>query len=159
MNDAQREQRLIELLAPALGGLGLVLWGLELHRGGHHGVLRIFVEAEGEEGVTIDQCARASRHMSVLLDVEDIIPGSYTLEVSSPGLDRPFFSPAQMEAYVGREVEVRLAEPMGEPFPGRRKFAGELKSVDGPRLALHVDGRDVEISWPAVKKARLVHHF
>jgi len=157
--ETERRRLLKDLLEPALASLGLCLWGMDLHLGGGRGLVRIYVEGATGEPVDVDQIARASRHLSVLLDVEDLIPGAYTLEVSSPGLERPFFHPAQMTGYQGRDVEVRLREPLGLPFPGRKRLNGRLLAVEGETLRLLVDAEELIIDWPSVHKARLLHNF
>jgi ribosome maturation factor RimP len=106
--------------------------------------------------VGIDQCEEVSRHLSLLLDVEDIIPGAYTLEVSSPGLERIFFSPEQMCAYEGKTVRVRLHTAK----EGRKNFQGRLTSVKPPLFTLHDGNAVFEFNWEDVNKANLVyeHH-
>jgi len=137
--------------------MNLTLWGLELGAGPRL-VVRIYVE--GPEGVNIDQCADISRHTGLALEVEDIISGAYILEVSSPGLERPFFSAAQMAAYVGSPVVVVLREPHGE-FSGRRKFPGTLQGVNGEDVTLSLPEEEgvLTVHWNDIKKAHLVHVF
>ena len=89
-----REEELNALLAPPIADLGLELVGIEFSPGHGGSLLRVYVDAPGRP-VTIDDCERASREISALLDVNDPVAGRYTLEVSSPGLDRPLFTPAQ----------------------------------------------------------------
>lgn len=113
------------------------------------------------QGVSIAQCARVSRQVGLALDVEDIVPGAYVLEVSSPGLSRPFFRLEQMRAYVGQEVEVTLYEPRLEAFPGRKSFKGALLQVTEDGFALdvvdgpHGERAEAAFSWDDVKKTRL----
>lgn len=113
----------------------------------------------GRQAVDVEQCAYFSRRLGLALEAEDCIPNAYTLEVSSPGLERPFFSAAQMAHYPGREVEVALRDPLVAEFPGRKRFEGLIRSVDGERVFLEVDGREATFSWSAVKKAHLIHRF
>ncbi|MBG0776867.1 MAG: ribosome maturation factor RimP [Desulfovibrionaceae bacterium] len=112
-----------------------------------------------QAGVSIDQCARLSRDLGLALDVEDAVPGSYTLEVSSPGFERRFFRVAQLAAYVGHEVRVELHEPLDAPFPGRKNLVGALDAVDGATLRLTVDGEPVQADFAAAKRVSLVHRF
>jgi ribosome maturation factor RimP len=114
-----------DLAAPLAASLGLELWGIELAFGGR-GVVRVFVE--GENGVSIEQCAELSRLLGVSLDVEDCIPGAYVLEVSSPGLERTFFTENQLARALGQRVEITLRSPR-PAWPGRRKFRGRLRGV------------------------------
>ena len=149
------------LALPLIEAAGLDLWGAELLGEGRP-ILRIYVE--GPDGVNIDACARLSRQIGLALDVEDVMPSAYILEVSSPGLTRPFFEPGQMQAYLGRLVEVTLNEPLPE-FPRRKKFYGELLAVDGDVITLHLadapesDAQTAALDWNNVRKAHLVHVF
>jgi ribosome maturation factor RimP len=113
-------------------------------------LLRVYIDKEG--GVTLDDCARISRQLSVQLDVEDPIEERYTLEVSSPGLDRPLFSDRDFTRFAGRKI--RLSTHL--PLEGRRNFQGRLDGiVEGSvRLTLE-DGRQVSIPRDQVAKARL----
>jgi len=153
MHSRDLDQKLTDIVAPLVQSLGLTLWDLRYIPAGKNSILRIYVEKPG--GVTVDQLAKASRHIGVVLDVEDVIPGSYNLEVSSPGLERPFFEPEQMQGYIGREVAVTL----NAPIEGRKKFTGELVGIDGRTVIIKVDDEKQAIKWETVKKARLVHRF
>lgn len=113
------------------------------------------VSPDNAPGVTVDHCARVSRHLGALFDAEDIIPGAYVLEVSSPGLERRFFAPMQMSGYLGREVEVRLNLPQD----GRRRLKGALASVEGDRITIAEDKGEMTVRWELVKQAHLVHEF
>jgi len=118
------------------------------------------------ERVTIDQCARLSRQLGLALDVEDVIRDAYVLEVSSPGLERPFFEIAQTVPYVGRTIELTLAAPHPE-WPGRRKFRADIVRVEGDTLTFlpdtaprpDEDPAPISVAWDDVKKAHLVHVF
>ena len=101
-----RVEELREMLAPVVEALGYELWGVELNIHGRHALLRIFIDSEN--GITVDDCALVSQHASGTLDVADPIASAYTLEVSSPGWDRPLFTPEQYQAYIGERVKLRL---------------------------------------------------
>ena len=148
-------QQIKDIIMPLVDDAELTLWGLELGSG-QRMVVRIYVE--GPDGVTIDQCAKLSRHIGLTLEVEDILSDAYTLEVSSPGLERPFFTAEQVSQYVGKPVAVVLRDPI-EEFPGRRKFQGEVKSVTGDTLVLALEEGDLTVDWNDLKKAHLVHIF
>ncbi len=149
------------LALPLVEAAGLELWGLELLGEGRP-ILRVYVE--GPFGVTVEDCARLSRQLGLALDVEDIIPSAYTLEVSSPGLTRPFFNAEQLAAYVGRIVDITLCEVLPE-FPRRKKFQGRLEEVSNDIFVLmpddnpDPDASPVRINWDNVRKAQLVHIF
>lgn len=145
--------RLETLTIPVVQGLGLTLWGIEYIPHGRKTLLRIFID--GEDGVTVDQCAMISRQLSPALEVEETLPGAFILEVSSPGLERIFFHPEQLQDYQGQTVHARLKEPMD----GRKSFQGVLKRIQGDRIFLGEAGEDVTVQWEQIKKINLVHDF
>lgn len=147
------EQKILELARPVAESLGLSVWGLELAASGRRPLVRLFIESD--HGSTVDHCAEVSRSLGAALDVEDVMRGAYVLEVSSPGLERRFFEPGQLPPYVGRILDVSLAEPED----GRKNFRGRLEEARPDGLGLTVDGRRFDFSWDRVKKARLVHEF
>lgn len=157
------EATIAEIAEPFLESLGLELWGIEFAQGGRT-LVRIFVE--GPEGVTIDQCAEVSRHVGLALEVENVMSSAYVLEVSSPGLERPFFRAGQLAPYVGRLIDLTLTDPTPE-WPGRRKFRGELVAVEDDVVVLRPEGApepDAEQAllrapWQGVRKANLIHVF
>lgn len=142
-----------ELIEPAVSALGLELWGLEFNSAGRHSTLRIFID--GPEGVTVDDCARVSHQVSGVLDVEDPITEQYTLEVSSPGVDRPLFTLQQFEAYAGHQVQLRLRVP----FEGRRKFKGILNGVEGDEVLLVVENEEYLLPIDYIDRASVVPQF
>jgi ribosome maturation factor RimP len=115
---------------------------------------RVQVMAERLDGrpISIDDCANISRALSALLDVEDPIEGSYTLEVSSPGLDRPLLKLKDYERYAGHEARVETSAAI----EGRRKFKGRLLGADGDRVRLEVDGRQIALDFASIARAKLV---
>jgi ribosome maturation factor RimP len=144
-----RDEQIQALLAPTVEAMGLVLWGVEYLSQGRHTLLRVFID--GEQGVTVDDCAAVSRQLSAVLDVEDPVTGEYTLEVSSPGVDRLLFQLDQYLAYVGEWIEVRLRVP----FDGRRKFKGTLKGVEGEDVVIQVDNEEYLLPHDTVDKAQV----
>ena len=147
------EETLTELVRPEVEGTGCVLWGLTAPTKGKKRIIRIYID--DEDGVSIDRCAKVSRQVGLMLEVEDIIPGAYTLEVSSPGLDRRFFSTAQMKGYEGRKMTALTYEPI----EGRRKFTGELTGFEADAFTLDIDGEPISLAWMDVKEVRLLHEF
>ena len=142
------------LLAPAVTSLGFELWGIEYLVRGRHRLLRVYIDRE--EGITVDDCAAVSHQVSGVLDVEDPIPGEYTLEVSSPGLDRVLFEPEQYARYTGSLLVVRTQAPVG----GRRRFRGRLESVDGDGFVLALeDGGKQALAFADVDKAQVEPEF
>ena len=123
--------------------------------GSKDSVLRIFIETDTEKGIDVEDCARVSRQVSSILDVEDPITGEYHLEVSSPGLDRPLFSLAQYQAYVGSIVSLRLRVP----FDGRRKFKGQLVGVENDDIVVRVDQEEYLLPIDLIDKGNIVPQF
>ncbi len=144
------------LLAPTVRALGLELLGAEYLPAPGGAVLRLYIdvpEAEaGERNVGIEDCERASREVSAQLDVEDPISGHYTLEVSSPGLERPLFGAAQFARFAGEAAKVALKLPQD----GRRRLQGRILRVDGEQVAFDVDGNELVVAVDNIDKARLV---
>ena len=129
--------------------MGFELVELEYGAGRAHALLRLYIDREG--GVTLDDCERVSREVSALLDLEDPIPGAYTLEVSSPGFDRVLRTRAHFGRFVGSRVFVELKEPRA----GRRRYTGKLLTVDEAGIALEVDREQVAVGFNEIGKARL----
>ena len=150
---AKFEQKLTEMLRPAVEEVGKELLGCEFISAGNHSVLRLFIEHEN--GIDVDDCAEVSRQVGAILDVEDPISTEYNLEVSSPGLDRPLFELAQFEAVIGETINVRLSIPLN----GRRKFKGKLVSIENDTLVVSLDGEEYELIISNVDKANLVYNF
>lgn len=139
-----------ELIDTTIQALGLELWGVELLQQGKYSLLRIYIERE--EGVTIEDCEKVSRQVSALLDVEDPIAGEYTLEVSSPGMDRPLFLIEHYSQYVGSEVDLKLRRPID----GRRKFKGQIIKVSEDVVVLLVEGSEYDLEFSEIEKASIV---
>jgi ribosome maturation factor RimP len=146
---ASREQKIEALLEPTVEALGFELWGLEYLSQGRHTLLRLYIDREN--GVTVDDCAEVSRHVSGVLDVEDPITGEYTLEVSSPGVDRLLFRLDHYRTYVGEWIELRLRTP----FEGRRKFKGTLKGIEGEDVVVQVDDHEFLLPHSAIDRAQV----
>ena len=137
-------------IRPAVEGMGYELVGVEYVSQGKHSVLRIYIDRA--EGILVDDCARVSHQVSGVLDVEDPIKGQYSLEVSSPGLDRPLFSIEHFVQFSGRQVKIRLTAPLN----GQRKFAGIIQSVEAETVLLECDGEQVQLPFGDIEQARLV---
>jgi ribosome maturation factor RimP len=133
--------------------MGYEFVGCELLRQGRSGLLRVYID--NEKGITVDDCSLVSRQVSAMLDVEDPIQGQYTLEISSPGMDRPLFELKQFEKYVGNKVKMRLYSPLGD----RRNLMGMLVSVEGSNIQVEVDGEALVVPFANIEKAKLVPEF
>jgi len=149
----KKEQQLETLLAPSVAALGLRVWGIEYLAQGKRSMLRIYID--GDNGVTIEDCERVSRQTSDLLDVENILASAYTLEVSSPGMDRLLFKPEQYAESIGETVDVRL----NYPFEGRRRFVGALTSLANDEVVVRVEDSEYQIPLSNVQRARIVPRF
>ena len=147
-------EELSELLVPAITDLGRELVGIEYSPNAAGSVLRVYID-EPERGVTIEDCERASREISALLDVNDPVAGRYTLEVSSPGLERPLFTLEHFARFVGAQVKINV----NLPLDGRRRFQGAISAVEGDRIVLDQDGTPVAIVHANIAKARLVPDY
>jgi ribosome maturation factor RimP len=147
---AKFEDKLTEMLRPAVEEVGKELLGIEYISAGNNSVLRLFIDHEN--GIDVDDCAEVSRQVGAILDVEDPISSEFNLEVSSPGLDRPLFDKAHYEAVIGETIEVKLSIP----FNGRRKFKGNLVAIENDTLIVTVDGEDYELVLGNIVKAHLV---
>ena len=144
------------LLSPTVESLGLELLGIEYLPAPGGAVVRLYIDvpqAEADErSVGIEDCEAVSREVSAQLDVEDPISGNYTLEVSSPGLDRPLFGAAQFARFVGETAKVALKLPQD----GRRRLQGKILRVDGDDVAFDVDGNELVVAADNIDKAKLV---
>ena len=146
---AGKADQITDMLAATVEALGYDLWGVEYLSQGKHSVLRIYIDSAN--GITVDDCAAVSEQAGSVLDVEDPITGEYTLEVSSPGMDRLLFRPEQYPGYVGEIVDVRLRSP----FDGRRRYKGILKGIEGEDVVIQVDDHEYLLPHSAIEKARV----
>ena len=147
---ASKQDQLKAMIEPVAEALGCELWGLEYISQGRHSTLRIYIDREA--GIGLEECESVSRQVSAIMDVEDPIAGEYTLEVSSPGLDRPLYTLAHFARYVGEQVAVRLRVP----FDGRRKFTGRLTAVENDEVVLVVDNEEYVLPIESIDKANLI---
>ena len=147
------DKRLTRLLQPVVEDLGYEFVGLEYAGQSKSAVLRIYIDHE--QGIDLDDCSRVSTEVAAVLDVEDPISGQYNLEISSPGLDRPLFTPEQYARFAGEQVKLSTFAPV----EGRRKFKCSILSVDGERLVVEQDGAEIALEFSNIAKARLVPDY
>ena len=147
---AGKSDQLQQLLAPTVEALGYQLWGVDYLGQGKHTMLRVYIDSEN--GISVDDCAKVSEQVSGLLDVEDPVSGEYTLEVSSPGLDRRLFRLEQYPDYVGQLLQVRLKRP----FEGKRKMTGQLRGVEDDEVVLGFEDEEVILPFEAIERANVV---
>ena len=155
--------QIAEMLAPTIASLGVELLGIEYLPAPGSATLRLYIDVpaaeldatpEGQEprSVTIEDCEAVSREVSAQLDVEDPISGNYTLEVSSPGIDRPLFALEHYARFAGETAKVGLKLP----HEGRRRLQGEIVGVEGAQVVFAIDGARFSVPFSNIDKARLV---
>ena len=147
--------RLWELVAPLAENEGMEIVDIELRhersRGGR--VLRLYLDKAG--GPTVDDLSRVSRQLSDLLDSQDAVDGAYTLEVSSPGINRPLKRPEHFARYIGKRVRIRTRDLIG----GRRSFLGILQDVAGESITVAQEGTRYDIPFAAIEKSNYEHDW
>ncbi len=141
---------ILPIVEPVIVGMGYDLWGLECQVSENTARVRIFIDHSG--GVTLNDCSRVSHQLSAVLDVEDPVKVPYTLEISSPGINRKLFSIEQMKAAVGNKVKVKTSWPIDD----RRNIRGILKDADDERLTILIqEGKEFLVPIEAIKNAKL----
>ncbi|HMB56653.1 MAG TPA: ribosome maturation factor RimP [Arenimonas sp.] len=147
-----KAEEIVEMLTPVVASLGIELLGVEFAPTGNSAMLRLYIDVEGRK-VAIEDCEAVSREVSALLDVNDPISSEYTLEVSSPGIDRPIFTPAQFARLIGEQAKVTLRLPQ----EGRRRLQGKIVRVDGNTIVIEETGKgELSLAHDNIEKARLV---
>jgi ribosome maturation factor RimP len=158
VSPVERVRELAERIASAYG---LDIFDVELKREGGQQVLRVFVDRPGpasrpEESVSIEDCARVANELGTLLDVEDVMPGEYTFEVSSPGLDRPLRTADDYRRFAGRWAKIVTSEPVQR----QTAFNGRLKGIEGEDVLFESEGRKlVKLPLRLITRARLEVEF
>jgi ribosome maturation factor RimP len=151
------EARAQELLEPIVAGEGLELLEVEFIREREGWILRLFIDKPGGR-VGLDECSQVSRAVDTVLDVEDIVPHEYNLEVSSPGVNRPLKKPTHYERVKGQKVKVKTFGPIGEP--PRKNFTGTLTEVAADAISVDVEGAgNFRIPFKDIAKANLEFEF
>lgn len=146
--------KLRQLIQPVVEGLGYEFVGAEFLAQGRHSLLRIYID-KAETGISVDDCERVSRQISGVFDVEDPISGQYSLEISSPGLDRPIFKFEDFARFIGEQVSVKLSVAQ----KGRKNFKGFVRGLENEVIALDVEGETHHIAFEDIDQARLVPKF
>ena len=147
--------RIWELATQIAHREGMEVVEVELRREGSRGgrVLRLYLDKDG--GPNIDELGRVSRQLSELLDTQDIVEGSYTLEVSSPGINRPLKKPEHFQRFIGKRVRVRT----GDMIDGRRSFLGILNEISGENIKIEVEGKQYQIPFSMIEKSNYEHDW
>ncbi|KAF1084565.1 Ribosome maturation factor RimP [Sporotomaculum syntrophicum] len=147
------ESTVAKIINPKLVELGFELVDIKYTREGGRWFLRIFIDQP--EGIGLEDCQLVSENIDTLLDEYDPIPHAYTLEVSSPGLDRPLKKPADFARFTGESVKITTFAP----FAGRRKFKGQIIAAEEHSVTLNIDGTSIVLPLEQVASARLVPEF
>ena len=166
------QDELGRLIRPVIEAMGLEYVGLEYLSNPKNRLVRIYIDRE-PEGISVDDCAEVSNEVSSLLDVEDPVSGHYSLEVSSPGVERPLFEPDHYRRFLGERATLRLFAPLdvGNKLDGdnndnnndgnndsrtnRRKLTGLIVDADDDRVVLEVDGEKTAIAFDTIRRANL----
>ena len=153
-------KQLQSLAEPVVTGQGYELVDVEFTNELGSRILRVYIDNprpnQSGGGVGLDDCAQVSRELSAVLDVDDAIQGHYSLEVSSPGLNRPLKKESDFARFVGKKAKIRTRHPIGE---SRRNFSGTLVEVAGGKVKIDVGDQVCEVPVDAVEKANLVYEF
>lgn len=148
------EQRVMRLLEPTVSALGYELLGVEYLAQGKHSRVRLYIDAPA--GIGLEDCEKVSHQASGILDVEDPIKGQYSLEVSSPGLDRPLFRLEHFARFLGQRVKLRIHQPRN----GQRNFQGRIDAVENEEIYISMDdGNQLVVSMADIEKANLIPEF
>ena len=145
---------LSRLIRPVVETMGFEYVGLDYLSNPKNRLVRIYIDRE-PEGISIDDCADVSSEVSACLDVEDPISGHYSLEVSSPGVERPLFEPAHYRRFLGERARVQLFAPMDDSHGSRRKLVGRILEADDSQVVMEVDGDRVAVSFNDIRRANL----
>ena len=148
-----KEKKIAALLTPTVEANGCAIWGVEWLSSGRHSKLCLYIDRP--EGVSVDDCERNSRQAGDVLDVEDVSQQRYTLEVSSPGMDRILFTPDHYADSVGQRVDVRL----NFPFEGRKRIVGLLAGLEDGQAVVRVDDNEYLLPLENIQRARIVPEF
>ena len=132
--------------------MGFELVRVQFGGGQHRPTLQIMAERIDRQPMAVEDCAEISRNLSALLDVEDPVPGSYLLEVSSPGIDRPLVKPADFERFAGFDARLETKAPI----EGRKRFRGKLMGVADDRVRLVEEGVELTLPLEQINKAKLL---
>ena len=149
MKNTPQELKIINIVRPAIEDLGYRLVLVEFQSG----ILQILCENPADGSLGIDDCTKINKVISPLLEVEDPISGAYTLEISSPGIDRPLITADDFEKYKGFEAKIELDMPTES---GQKRFRGKVLGSDGEFIKIHVDNTEHTLELNNIKKARLV---
>lgn len=156
-----RLERVEEIAARVAAAYGLEIFDVTMRRESGGEVLRVVLDRPGpaatpEDSVSIADCQKVSQELSTILDVEDVIPGAYTLEVSSPGLDRPLRNADDYRRFAGRAAKIVTSEPVNR----QTAFAGRLRGIEGDDVLFEAEGgKEIRLPLRLISRARLDVEF
>ena len=148
MKQSAIEQKITEIIEPVVQDFGFSLFAVSMSGE----TLQVMAENPDTKNLNIDECAKLSREISAILDVEDPIQGHYRLEVGSPGIDRPLRSPEDYEHYKGMEAKIEIDPPV----EGQKRFRGSIVGMEKDDVVLKTDQGEVAFPFQSVHKAKLV---
>ena len=143
-----------QLLSPVVEALGFQIWGIEIENNKSIALLRVYIDLT-DNFISVDDCAAVSKHIVAILNVERVFAGKYTLEVSSPGIERPLYDLAHYESFVGHDIALRLRFPHGN----RKKFKGCLHGVEGDEIVVRIDSSEFLFPFENIDRANVIAKF
>ena len=143
-----------QLLSPVVEALGFQIWGIEIEKNKSTALLRVYIDLT-DNFISVDDCAVVSKHIVAILNVERVFAGKYTLEVSSPGIERPLYDLAHYESFVGHDIALRLRFPHGN----RKNFKGCLHGVEGDEIVVRIDSSEYLFPFENIDRANVIAKF
>lgn len=150
VRDMRQQDKWQQIINPILENTPYELVGVESAGGGKHALIRIYVDKPG--GITIDDIVKLTRDINVVLEVEQPIKGLYTLEVSSPGIERPLFSPQHFKKHVGKKVTIKISHALDN----RQNFKGVLQQANDEGIQLEENGQLFSFTYTEIDKAKVI---
>jgi ribosome maturation factor RimP len=143
-----------QLLSPIVEALGFQLWGIEIENNKSIALLRVYIDL-ADNFISVDDCAVVSKHIVAILNVEQVFVGKYTLEVSSPGIERPLYDLAHFESFVGHDIALKLRFAHGN----RKNFKGCLHGVEGEEIVVRIDNSEYLFPFENIDRANVIAKF
>ena len=153
MRQTVTEQKITDIITPLFEEMGVRLVCVILKNDGTDQLLQILAEDPETHNLGVDDCAKLSREISLLMDVEDPLKSAYRLEVSSPGIDRPLFSEDDFKSYCGHEAKIEIEPPL---VTGQKRFRGTIEKMEDNIITITMDNELVDLPYKDVTKAKLV---
>ena len=145
-------EHILNLIEPVITDMSFVLWGCDFNQQRNYTTLRVYVDRQNYQGVTLDDCAKVSREVGAILDVENVIHSRYQLEVSSPGVERTLFTLPQFKHYIGEKIKIKLHVAKN----GRRQFEAKIEKIENDTIFLKTEDETITVLFLEIQKARLI---